>query len=66
MHDLLRLIRHAVETIVPWFDRAEADRHRAEIRTEIATSREVRKAAHRAILENIARRYERYDGAVRR
>lgn len=62
MPDVLRHVRTAIEAFVPWFDRADAERSSAETRKEIAASR----AARRSAIQSIARRYERFDRAVRR
>lgn len=45
MPSLGHRVRHAIEWLVPWFDRAQADRDRARLREEIAASKAVRARA---------------------
>ena len=50
-----RRIRRAIETVVPWFDRAQADRQHAELRQELAVSRAIRQRAVRVMERDVAR-----------
>lgn len=42
-------LRRAIETVVPWFDRSEQDRHRVALERDIAVSRAVRARATRTL-----------------
>lgn len=52
MHDLglVRRIRQAIESFIPWFDRAVADRERADLTNELAKSRATRAFAREEML----------------
>jgi hypothetical protein len=73
MPDLRLRIRSALESALPWFDRAAENRWRVGFERDLAASRATRAHAEREIgrqerrwsLSDIPRRYERYDDAVR-
>ena len=53
--------RRLIEATLPWYDRAESNRRRVE--TQRVRRRSI---AARIAVEDIARRYERTDGVLRR
>ena len=62
MVDVRPRLRRIVEAIVPWFDRAQFDHERADMRRERAESRAVRARA----TETIQSSYREYAERVRR
>lgn len=58
---LPNVVKALIERLIPWYDPIEAQRR--SNRTELTRKRSI---AARIAAEDIARRYERYDNAVRR